>query len=172
MNESTDRAIAPLGAADGPPTLAGLFAVTGIAAITADTAPEEVAARLEALRRRLALARTLVITYLRDAGWPDPEGIVRRALAEPGTLEAASAPAPRPLPLAVRYPALTLWQGEVRAGRRTAGRLDALWRAATWEHGALDAERDGLPDTAAARMRRAHEVLAEAPVEEARDCAA
>lgn len=71
--------------------------------------------------------------------------------------------------IAGRYPALTLWQREVRAGLRgqraeAAGtwRLDALWRAASWEAAALEAERDGMLDTAAARMRRAREVLAEA----------
>jgi len=171
MTALIDRAVAPLGAEDGPPGLASLFEVTGVAAITSDTSPAEVAARLEALRRRIALARTLVVAYLRDAGWPDAELVVARALAGPAAPEATPAPAPKPLPLAVRYPALERWRAEVREGRRTAGLLDALWRAAGWEAAALEAERDGMPDTAAARMRHAREALA-APTDASHEQAA
>jgi len=164
-----DRAVAPLGAEDGPPGLAVLFEATGVAAITADTPPEEVAARLEALRRRIALAERLVVEYLAVAGWPDAERIVRRALAGPAGPEAAPAQTPKPAPLALRYPALDFWRRRVRAGEDgqrfdAAGtwQYDALWRAASWEAAALEAERDGMPDTAAARMRYARESLAAA----------
>jgi len=170
MTATVDRAVALLGAADGPPALALLFEVTGVSAISGDTPAAEVAARLEGLRRRFTLAEHLATAYLRDAGWSDPEGIVRCALAEPDAaeVEAPSAAAVAGA-LSARYPALHSWRREVRAGRDgqrpdAAGtwRLDSLWRAATWEQAALEAERDGQADTWAARMRSAREVLAEA----------
>jgi len=166
MTATVDRAVAPLGAADGPPALAALFEVTGVSAVT-DTTPEaEVLARLAAFGRRLTLARTLAVSILADAGWPDAERIVARALAGPAAPETVRAP--KAAPLAVRYPALDFWRRRVRAGHDgqrfdAAGtwQYDALWRAASWEAAALEAERDGQPDVWAARMRAAREVMAE-----------
>ena len=164
-----DRAVAPLGDADGPPGLATLFETTGVAAVTDTTPAPEVLARLAAFGRRLTLARTVAVAILADAGWPDAERTVARALAGPAAPEAARAPDPKPSPLAVRYPALHLWRREVRAGVHgqrpdAAGtwRYDALWRAACWEAAAIQAERDDQPAVMAARMRCAREAIAAA----------
>jgi hypothetical protein len=45
--------------------------------------------------------------------------------------------------------ALELWRTELKAGKRTTLDFDPLWRAACEEVYALEAERDGLHDTAA-----------------------
>lgn len=70
---------------------------------------------------------------------------------------------------AARYPALALWRDELHSGYRGqradqpgTWKLDALWRAAGWEHSALQAERDGLEATAARCGERAREILIEA----------
>ena len=82
-------------------------------------------------------------------------------------------------PLRVRYPALDLWRREIRAGlggQRAdmpgSWRYDALWRAATWEQAALEAERCEMWETWAVRMRRARETLAEAVAAKQQDRAA
>lgn len=59
--------------------------------------------------------------------------------AEPQSLGAAQ--------FAATYPALALWQREVRAGRRSATFVDALTQAARREQRIVDLFRDGLePD--------------------------
>jgi hypothetical protein len=71
--------------------------------------------------------------------------------------------------LSTAYPALALWRREVRAewqGQRADGcatwRLDALWRAASWEQAAREAEQDGQLDIWRHSMQRARETFAEA----------
>jgi hypothetical protein len=90
-----ERAVAPLRDADAAPSLAAMFAESGVAAITADTSPPEVANRLGTLARLLvgapqahrAMAERIVGEYLYNAGWTAPWRMVERALANPGASE-------------------------------------------------------------------------------------
>jgi hypothetical protein len=59
-----------------------------------------------------------------------------------------------------RYPALAQWRRELRNGRRTPYSYDPLWRAASAEMNAFEAEQDGV---SAERYRAdAHVVLEQA----------
>lgn len=60
---------------------------------------------------------------------------------------------------ATRYPALATWRAELAAGQRTAHTFDALYRAASAETHALEAEANGLPGIAAGCRRDAREII-------------
>ena len=60
------------------------------------------------------------------------------------------------------FPALNLWQYELRKGIRTATTMDALWAAACEEMTARDFINDGLPEVAATNFCMAYDLVADA----------
>jgi hypothetical protein len=56
-------------------------------------------------------------------------------------------------------PALAAWRDELRRGVRTIHDRDALAKAASWEAAAIEAERDGCPNTAIRCRQRVVDIL-------------
>jgi len=61
-----------------------------------------------------------------------------------------------------KYPALWLWQAEMRQGRRGAYTADALWRAACAEAAARDFLSDRIPDITNKLLVEAAEIILQA----------